>query len=250
MRRDRQDLLSYLDDELLHSESKDFRQELAEDPEFLADPGLHRELDEMLADSEVLDFRDQLGELRSGRRNRRQSKIFRLNRPWHYAASAAAAFLVAFGLAAVLGRPLSNKDLFLKYMKPYELVLTNRSADNDLIDGLMNLASEAFLAGDYQQAVIYYDEILKLNSAKVEADFHRGISKMELEEYRTASKSFEKVIRHNDNLYISKAEWYLSACLLAMDETERARRQLSLIASSPSHYYRKDANKVLKRMKR
>ena len=59
-----------------------------------------------------------------------------------------------------------------------------------------------------------------------------------------------RVIEHNDNLFIQKAEWYLAGCLLAMDESDRARRQLAMIASSANHYYKDDAAKILKRMKR
>jgi hypothetical protein len=58
------------------------------------------------------------------------------------------------------------------------------------------------------------------------------------------------VIEHDDNLYVQKAEWFLAGCLLAMDETEQARRKLAKIASSSNHYYKDDAAKIIKRMKR
>jgi hypothetical protein len=38
--------------------------------------------------------------------------------------------------------------------------------------------------------------------------------------------------------------------LLAMDETDRARRQLIKIAGEDQHFYHSDAEKILKRMKR
>jgi tetratricopeptide (TPR) repeat protein len=150
----------------------------------------------------------------------------------------------------VLGRPLSNSDLFMKYMKPYELVLTNRSIDNDATKLLMSKAEAAYLNGDFEEAIGWFNEVLEISSDKVEADFYKGISNMELSKYVDASKSFTKVIEHNDNLFIQQAEWYLAGCLLAMDETERARRQLAMIASSANHYYKKDAARILKRMKR
>ncbi|MEZ5072243.1 MAG: hypothetical protein R2751_15100 [Bacteroidales bacterium] len=250
MKRDRHILQKYLDNELSGMELTRFEQELSASPELLVDLDLYQEVDEAISDTEVLDFRAQLTDLREESRHTESGKrVFRFTRPWHYAASAAVALLVAIGLATVLGRPLSNKDLFVKYMKPYELVLTNRSADNEITKKLMTLANEAFLAGDYEQAIGHYDEVLALNAGKVEADFHKGISKMELNKFVDASESFERVIEHNDNLYISKAEWYLAGCLLAMDETERARRQLAMIASSANHYYKDDATKILKRMK-
>ena len=47
-----------------------------------------------------------------------------------------------------------------------------------------------------------------------------------------------------------KLSGILAGCLLAMDETDRARSQLAKIASSANHYYKDDAAKILKRMKR
>ena len=84
----------------------------------------------------------------------------------------------------------------------------------------------------------------------MEAEFYKGVSNMGNELYVDASKSLTKVIEHNDNLFVQKSEWFLAGCLLAMDETDRARRQLAMIASSANHYYKDDAAKILKRMKR
>jgi len=251
MKRDRHILQKYLDNELSEKELARFEQELNASPELLVDLDLYKEVDEAIADTEVVDFRAQLTDLREEtRRFDPGRKVFRFTRPWHYAATAALALLVAIGLATVLGRPLSNSDLFVKYMKPYELVLTNRSVDNEFTNHLMNMAETAFQAGDFERAIGHYSEVLEINNEKIEAEFYIGVSSMEVEKYVDATESFTRVIEQNDNLFIQKAEWYMAGCLLAMDETERARRQFALIASSANHYYKDDAAKILKRMKR
>lgn len=251
MKRDRHILQKYLDNELSDRELTRFEQELNASPELLVDLDLYKEVDEAIADTEVLDFRAQLSDLREEtRRSDSGRRVFRFTRPWHYAASAALALLVAIGLATVLGRPLSNSDLFVKYMKPYELVLTNRSLDDDAIKMTMNLAENAYMKGDYEMAVSWYSEVLEINQEKIEAEFGIGVSNMGLENYADASKSFTKVIDHSDNLFIQKAEFYQAGCLLAMDETERARRQLAMIANEANHFYKRDAEKILKRMRR
>ena len=251
MKRDRHILQKYLDNELSEKELSRFEQELNASPELLVDLDLYKEVDEAIADTEVLDFRAQLTDLREEtRRSETGKRVFRFTRPWHYAASAALALLVAIGLATVLGRPLSNNDLFAKYMKPYELVLTNRSVDNDYVKLLMGRAQEHFLKGEFEAAIDNFDEVLVLNSNKMEADFYMGVSYMEIDQHQEASKSFTRVIKQDDNLYIQKAEWFLAGCLLAMDETDQARRKLASIASSSNHYYMGDAAKILKRMKR
>lgn len=252
MKRDRHILQKYLDNELSEKELARFEQELSASPDLLVDLDLYKEVDEAVADTEVLDFRAQLTDLREEtRKSDSGRRVFRFTRPWHYVASAALALLVAIGLATVLGRPLSNSDLFAKYMKPYELVLTNRSVDDDATKFLMSRAGNFFSQGEFGKAIDCYDEVLEVSAGKkVEADFYMGMSYMEIEQHQDASNSFTKVIQHNDNLYIQKAEWYLAGCLLAMDETNRARRQLAMIASSSNHFYSKKAEKMLKRMKR
>jgi tetratricopeptide (TPR) repeat protein len=251
MKRDRHILQKYLDNELSEKELARFEQELNASPDLLVDLDLYKEVDEAIADTEVLDFRAQLTDLREEtRRSETGRRVFRFTRPWHYAASAALALLVAIGLATVLGRPLSNNDLFAKYMKPYELVLTNRSADTEATQQWLDRGGNYFLQGEFEKAIECFDEVLFLNAEKVEADFYMGMSYMEIEQHKNASESFIRVIEQNDNLFIQKAEWFLAGCLLAMDETDRARRQLAMIASSSEHFYSKDAAKILKRMKR
>jgi tetratricopeptide (TPR) repeat protein len=115
---------------------------------------------------------------------------------------------------------------------------------------MMDRAQDYYVKGEYETAIQFFDEVLEINAGKVEADFYKGMSYMEIERHEDASESFTRVIEHNDNLFIQQAEWYLAGCLLAMDETDRARRQLAMIASSSNHYYSKDASKILKRMKR
>jgi tetratricopeptide (TPR) repeat protein len=251
MKRDRHILQKYLDNELSGKELARFEQELNASPELMVDLDLYKEVDEAIADTEVLDFRAQLSNLREEtRRSETGRRVFRFTRPWHYAASAALALFLAIGLATILGRPLSNSDLFVKYMKPYELVLTNRSMEDDVIKATMNNAEIAYLKGDFESAVFWYNEVLEKNNQKIEAEFGIGVSNMGLSMYVNASESFSKVIEHNDNLFIQKAQWYQAGCFLAMNETERARRQLAMIASSANHYYKEDAAKILNRMKR
>jgi len=154
MKRDRHILQKYLDNELSESELSRFEHELDASPELMVDLDLYKEVDEAISDTEVLDFRAQLDGLREEtKRSDGGRRVFRFSRPWHYAASAAVALLVAIGLATVLGRPLSNSDLFVKYMKPYELVLTNRSIESDVVKVIMNKAEIAYMQGDFIEAL-------------------------------------------------------------------------------------------------
>jgi len=251
MKRDRHILQKYLDNELSERELARFEQELNASPDLLVDLELYKEVDKAIADTEVLDFRAQLTDLREETRSSETSKrVFRFTRPWHYAASAAVALLLAIGLATILGKPLTNSDLFARYMKPYELVLTNRSMEADVIKATLNRAETAYLSGDFETAILWYEEVLEKNSEKIEAEFGIGVSSMEMEKFSEANESFEKVIAHDDNLFIQKAQWFQAGCFLALDETEKARWHFNQIAADPNHYYSKEASKILRRMKR
>ncbi len=114
----------------------------------------------------------------------------------------------------------------------------------------MNNAEVAYMEGDFESAVFWFSEVVGRDADKVEADFSIGVSNMGLQKFVDASESFNKVIIHDDNLFIQKAEWFQAGCLLAMNESDRARRQLIKIADEDNHFYSSDAEKILKRMQR
>jgi len=64
MKRDRHILQKYLDNELSEKELTRFEQELSASPDLMVDLDLYKEVDEAIADTEVLDFRAQLDDLR------------------------------------------------------------------------------------------------------------------------------------------------------------------------------------------
>lgn len=251
MKRDRHTIQKYLDNELSEKDRKRFDAELEMSPEIQAELDLFREVDAALSDSEVLSFRDQLTELRkeSGTKTAdKQKKPARFTKSWHYAATAAIALLIAIGLASVIDRPLSNKELLKKHYKPYEVALINRSGNNEL-NLMLQHAEQMYQKGNFEEAVVYFEKVLELQPDQVATNLYSGISYFELERYREAGTSFEKVIEHNDNLYIDQAEWYLGLCFLAINETDRARRQFARIASGNSEK-REEAAKILKKIQR
>jgi len=247
--KDRHIIQKYLDNELSKRDMKRFEAELDVSPEMQADLNLYREVDEALADTEVLSFRDQLKDLRREAHDSsgKQKSGIRFTRPWHYAATAAIALMLAIGLATILDRPFSNKDLLKRYYKPYEVALINRSNDAG-IDLALRQAEKLYQEGDFEQAVVYFEVVLEEQPEQIGAHLYSGISYFELERFSEADNSLSKVIDHQDNLYVEQAEWYLGLCFLATNETDRARRQFAKIASSNS-FYRRDAEKILRKVR-
>lgn len=248
MKRDRHTIQKYLDHDLSDKDMKRFEADLEASPGLHADLNLYREVDEALADTEVLSFRDQLTDMRKdSRQTSKANKVqIRFSRPWHYAATAAVALMLAIGLASVLDRPLSNKDLLKKYYKPYEVALINRSNDAQL-DLMLRHAQQLYQQGEFAEAVVYFEKVLEENPNQVATNLYTGISYFEMKEYSAAGNSLNRVIEHDDNLYVEQADWYLGFCFLATNENERARRQFARIASSNS-FYRKDAERILRKL--
>ncbi len=69
MKQDRHILQKYLDNELSEQELTRFEQELSASPDLLVDLDLFKEVDEAISDTEVLDFRAQLTDLRENTRS-------------------------------------------------------------------------------------------------------------------------------------------------------------------------------------
>jgi tetratricopeptide (TPR) repeat protein len=226
-----------------------FEADLKSSPELQAELGLYKEIDEALADTEVLSFRDQLSDLRKDKRkvDRTIKNPFRFSKPWHYAATAAIALLLALGLAAMLSQPVTNNDLLRKYYKPYEVALMNRSANGEIYVSLTK-GKTYYDLGDFKNALVYFEQVQEEYPDMVESNFYAGISYYELEKYGKAEGSLNKVILQNDNLYIDQAEWYLGLCYIAVNDNDRARRQFARIASSNSDKARA-AKKVLRQLR-
>jgi tetratricopeptide (TPR) repeat protein len=250
MKRDRHIIQKYLDHDLSDKDMKRFEADLEVSSELQSDLGLYQEIDEALADAEVLSFRDQLSDLRKETKESGSTgKVpIRFTKPWHYAATAAVALILALGLASVLDRPLTNKDLLKKYYKPYEVALMNRSSSSEMEIHLQN-AKNFYQQGEFALAIEYFEKVLEIAPDMAASNFYAGLSYFELENYQEANTSMNKVISQNDNLYIDRAEWYLGLCYVAINEPDSARRQFIKIATSNSEMA-KEANKLLRKIGR
>jgi tetratricopeptide (TPR) repeat protein len=250
MKRDRHIIQKYLDHDLSDKDMKRFEADLETSPELQADLGLHQEIDEALADTEVLSFRDQLTDLRKEtKKDGKNAKApIRFNKPWHFAASAAIALILAIGLASALDRPLSNKDLLKKYYKPYEVALMNRSLGDPTTETYLTKASLFYQEGDFENAIEHFELFLENQPNDAGAQLYLGISFYEEDRYHDAEASLNKVVDHQDNLYVDKAEWYLGLCYLALNENERARRKFAALASGNSDKA-EEARKLLRKIK-
>jgi tetratricopeptide (TPR) repeat protein len=239
----------YLDGEMDPIEATGFEESLEKDPELKAEVDLYREVDEAIADTEALELRSQLDEIHEEltpqleKMTRKSAK-----RVLRYAVAASIAVIISLGTYSLFFKKVNNNKLVTEFYKPYDVTLVNRSANTN-ITPLMREALYKYENKEYQEAIGLFKSILEINPDMTASYLYSGISHLELEEYRKAENSLKAVLRHNDNLYMEQADWYLGMVYLMNEEKEKARVQFHKIEQAEG-YYQERASKILRKLKK
>jgi tetratricopeptide (TPR) repeat protein len=247
MNKNKHLISKYLAGELDALTAARFEEDLSQNETLRRELELYKDIDDALADTEVMELRMQLREMQtqlnpeiygsSKTRYRRATRI-----------AVAASLLVLLGFSTLnLFRFSATQKLLDKYYQPYEVTSTNRSGSSDA-NLVLRDALEKYQAHEYGEAVVLFEKVLEKNPEQMGTQLYSGISNFEIAEYQKAGKSFTKVIEHNDNLYIEQAKWYLGFCYLKTEETDKAIKQFSEIAKSNSFYSEK-AKAILKKLR-
>lgn len=239
----------YLDGELNPLEARSFEEALSQDHELQEELDLYRDVDEALADTEVLELRAQLDEIHE-ELSPQIEKISRKSsrRVLRYAVAASVAVVISLGTYSLFFKKVNDNKIVSQFYKPYDVTLVNRSANSELTN-ILGDALYQYDNGNYREAITLFEEILDSDPEMMASHLYSGISFFELKEYVKAGNSFHKVIDHNDNLYIEQAEWYLGMVYMLTDQKEKARQQFRDIKKSEG-YYSDEAAKILKKLRR
>lgn len=238
----------YLEGQLDPLSAARFEEDLKNDPLLRSEMELYREVDEALADTEMLNFRSQLKDLHEGL----VTEIDRISiksskRLVRVAAAAGILLVVALGTGILLTQGMGNQRLLNKFYEPYTMTMVNRSGDAD-INILMNKALMHYENKEYKEAVVLFERLLDKDPSQMATRLYSGISYFEIREYQKASNSFARIIEHNDNLYVEQAEWYMGFCMIMRDEKEKAIKQFEKIVKDGGFYSEK-ASQILKKLK-
>jgi tetratricopeptide (TPR) repeat protein len=240
----------FLDGELSREELDWINKELENNAVLAEDIKLYREVDNAIREDDVLDLRDQLNVIHKGLGDevKNPKKPVRYRKAISYAAIASVAILISVGVMYKLQtRKLSNQEIYEKYYEPYEVTMVYRSAESSSAV-LLQEARQMYEAGQYQEAIKLYEEVLLKDPEDMESTLYSGISYLETDQYVKADRSFNTILDHNDNLFIEQAEWCLGFCYLMTNDMVTARQHYEKIANSNSSY-NNYAGKIVKRMK-
>lgn len=239
----------YLEGELNPLEARDFEEALGLDHELQEEMDLYRDVDEALSDTEVLDLRAQLDEIHEELSPQIEKKVRKSSkRVLRYAVAASVAVVVSLGTYGLLFKKVNDNRIVSQFYKPYDVTLVNRSAATE-INSLMGEAMYLYDNMKYQEAIVLFEKILEVNPEYTASFLYSGISYLELKEYTKAGMLFNKVIEHNDNLYLEQANWYLGMVYLITNDKEKARKQFKKIKKSDG-IYSDEAARILRKLKR
>lgn len=166
---------------------------------------------------------------------------------WYYSvASAAALFLISFGVWKFVDKPMNNNDLFVNFYHPYTLVSNqNRSISNEF-PGQYNEASNHYKNENYSEAAIVFKKALESNIDQADIRFLYAISLVELESYEDAVIEFNTIISKYDS-YNLESKWYLSLCYLKLDKIDEAQKLLIELSEKRS-FYQNSAQEILDKL--
>lgn len=236
----------YVNGEMNKEEIMSFEEKLQKNKYLQADVQLENDLNTVLAQKDILEFRQKVAEVMIRQNEIKQPvKIFRLTsrRIQLAAASITILILVSASLFLFLPRQSSNTKLFEKYYDSDRPVHVTRSGDVDLVEALRNYQQK-----NYEQAILLFNDVLITDPNNSAIRFYTGISFIETEKFTDAISCFQEIIRNNHSLYVEPAEWHLGLSYLRNGDEDLAVAQFKKVAADDISYYNSKATEILKQM--
>ena len=225
-----------------------FDMDLENDAELMAEFELHKEVDEAIQESEVIELRKKLELVHDLTQNKKQPGLLRTILRHKLSRIAAASFVVLLlitSLSLYFLRPdgnMSNDSLFKIYYQP-DAALLIRGTNSQ--NATLIQAFQMYENREYNNALSLFSQVLDSDSENIPVQFYSGISNIELGLYQEALHPFNFIMDHKQNLYVERAEWYTALCLLKVNENENAVILFHKISLSNSSYKDK-AHEILK----
>lgn len=232
----------YLANELDAEVKAEFENRLAEDSDFKTEFETYKELSEHLqhefsnaeARAEVTSTIEKLGDDYFAETNSdKTSKGF--NRSY---LAIAASIVIIIGF---FGYNWFSVPTYSDYNNYGDINLTVRGTQTEALKN----AETAFNEGDYAEANVYFNKILKANPDNVDVQFYKGIALIETEKYGEADRILSALANGN-SVYKYEATWYRALSQLKQKDTDGAIAILETIPQEADVYEK--AQQLLKKL--
>jgi len=235
--------------EMNEDELRWFGKELQTNAELSGELRLDKDLDNILLDEDVVEFRRKLiSVFNESKQKEATTKVIRMQpRRWQLAAAAAIAILMIAGGSLLLTqqRSYTAEKLFSMYYDTDRSIELTRSGNANIVEAILK-----FQQKDFQGSSLLFAEILDKDSSNIAVWFYNGISYIETNRIDDAVKAFRYIVDDKNNLYVEHAEWYLGLCYLKNEQIDFAVEQFRKIADDQKNYHNKEANKLLEKLGR
>ncbi len=227
-------LQDYLDGKLDPEATIAFEQRIASDPGLSEEVRLLRQMRDTYKpeDEQVIALRQTLKEVRTEQPTGGAVKTHDLPRRNFRWLGLAAALLLLVSFFFLLPRFSGPTDLYATYADHAPLSLTTKSGSTDQIAAQLQAA---FNEGDYQKALPLSETYLTQVPNAYDVMLARGISQLELGQYREAIDAFNKL--QQVDLRINKASWYLAMTYLKMGKKDMAKNLLEAIVAEKGYNF-------------
>jgi len=120
--------------------------------------------------------------------------------PWYYSIAAAAILVIGFFFTQQFSSPVYDN-----YANYGTISLTVRGTQSEIL----SKAETAFNTHNYEDAAMYFSELLKTDERNMELQLYKAVSLVELNNYAKADPLFNHIIQTH-SVYKNKAIWYLA----------------------------------------
>jgi len=234
---------NYLDGDLSEQEVSEFHQLLETDKDFAQEFAFRKRINNALKEKEVIQLRQKMNAIHSRIHSKEPGTIIRRlysSRFTQLAAASVAILFVLFSYFRFIYHPSMNPDeLFNKYYQPEEAIMVTRSAN--FSDTLMFEALKLYENEDYEGALRLFEN----EAGDIAVHFYSGFAYIEINKFSEAINSFQKIIDHNDNIYVEQADWYIALCLMKSGDSDNAVARFSRIEMEKGTFA-KNASDILK----
>lgn len=229
----------YLAGELDAKEQQNFERQLESDPDLQKELDLHDDLSNRLKGEKIHDFRKVLQAVDQDWQAPHQDPqkrpiLFRLP----YIAAIAASLLLAVLAYQFLQTPSmpSNSELFATYFEPYNMVLNERSENDNPNAVLLNAAVVAYSTKDFVQAAKQFSSLIEKVPENKAYAFYAAQAELAVNNSAKAIPLFRQLSSEGDHPFVELSRWYLALAFLQEGNVVEAKKQLETIKSGQDKF--------------
>ncbi len=244
-----QNIEDFIDEMLEEDLLEEFNAELKENTDLMAEVALRKNINSALAETDVQSLREKLKQAKHEVEKKEVKSIvmprFEIGRT-RFWRNGVAAIVILVGLSGALntGMQSANKS-YDKYFNTPSWA-SERSVTNTL--NAIQTAKVYYQAAEYDKVIEILGNTEVNKDEAFVAQFYKGLSYQNLNNYEKAINEYSKVIAQGSNLFVEEAEWYKSLCYLKMNNKIEAKRELLAVIERRGHYAN-DAKAILRRLR-